>query len=91
MKEYEYFILEPADEASKMFADDDDAIEDRARFVRNVGRLAAQTREGVKRLDYLGGDPELVRIVFKDGHRREINITADSYQAIARDIFKHIN
>lgn len=91
MKEYEYNILENANETAMMFADDADAIEDRGRFVRNVGRLAAQTREGVKRVDYLGGAPELVRIVFKDGHRHEVNITADSYQAIARDIFKHIN
>ena len=90
MKEYEYNILEKANEAAMMFADDADAIEDRGRFVRNVGRLAAQTREGVKRIDYLGGEPELVRIVYKDGHRQEINISHDSYAAITRDIFKYI-
>ena len=91
MKDYEYNILENANEAAMMFADDADAIEDRGRFIRNVGRLAAQTREGVKRLDYLGGDhPELVRIVYKDGHRKELDISCDSYAAIVKDIFKHI-
>lgn len=63
MKEYDYNILENANEATMMFADDADSIEDRARFVR---------------------------IVYKDGHRKELNISCDSYAAIVHDIFKHI-
>lgn len=87
----EYSDFEKADENDLFcIGNYQEAIEDRARFVRNVGRLAAQTREGVKRIDYLGGEPELVRIIYNSGTHRDINISHDSYSAIVRDIFKKI-
>lgn len=62
---------------------------DRRDFVHNVGVLASQTREGVKRvyLEKLDNE-EYAVIEFKDGYQRRVNIYADSYAAIVRDVFK---
>lgn len=62
---------------------------DRRDFVHNVGVLASQTREEVKRI-YLKkmDNEELAVIEFKDGYTKEVNIYGDSYCAIVRDIFK---
>lgn len=86
----DYADFERANENGSMFDPEDEQIEDRARFVRNVGRLAAQTREGVKRIDYIGGELEIARIIYRKGSHQDINITHDSYSAIVRDIFKYI-
>lgn len=87
----EYADFEKADENDLFCAGNyQERIEDRARFVRNAGRLAAQTRAGVKRIDYIGGHPEIVRIVYTKGSHRDINISHDSYTAIVQDIFRAI-
>ena len=46
-------ILYDCNETKAMFMDDDAALADREGFVRNVGSLASQTREGVVSIDYL--------------------------------------
>ena len=62
---------------------------DRRDFVHNVGVLASQTREGVKRvyLEKLDNE-EYAVIEFQDGYQRKVNIYADSYAEIVRDVFK---
>lgn len=37
----------PANESKAMFADDEGAFDDRRQFVKNLGFLLSQTREGV--------------------------------------------
>ena len=62
---------------------------DRQDFVHNVGVLASQTREEVKRvyLEKLDNE-EYAVIEFKNGYQRKVNIFADSYVAIVLDVFK---
>ena len=85
-------ILHYCDENKAMFAGDQASQIDRRHFVDNVGRLAAQTRAGVKKIEYIkNDDEELAKIVYDGGGERFINIHADSYTAIVRDIFKYID
>ena len=88
MKEF----IEGFNENDTMFEDNENIINrDRSRFVHNVGVLAAQTREGVDRVEYIVDEGcELAKIVFKKGHEKYVNINHDSFSAIVRDIFKHI-
>ena len=80
-------------ETKAMFMNDEAALADREGFVRNVGSLASQTREGVVSIDYLPeteSETELAVINFKGGAKKYINIRCNSYSAIVRDIFKNI-
>ena len=70
------------------------ALDDRAAFVRNVGRLAAQTREGVKSIELIPGidhKNEYAEITYKNRYKKRVNIECCSYTAIVREIFKHIS
>lgn len=87
-------IIFDCSETKAMFMDDEAALADREDFVRNVGSLASQTREGVVSIDYLPeteNETELAVINFKGGAKKYINIRCNSYSAIVRDIFKNIN
>lgn len=84
--------MEYANETSAMFADEEQAQRDRNLFVENVGKLAAQTRAGVEKIERKRtDDEELAVIYYKGGGKRCVNIHADSYTAIVRDIFKYID
>ena len=84
--------LQEADEVKVMCAGEAEHIADKIKFVRNIGKLASQTRAGVIEIEYKReGGEELAIIHYKGGHTRLINITADSYTAIVRDIFKYID
>lgn len=86
-------ILYDCNETKAMFLDDEGAMLDRADFVRNVGALASQTREGVTSIEYAPeteNETELAIIHYKNGHTKLVNIRADSYSAIVRDIFKQL-
>ena len=63
-------------------------LEDRKMFVRNLGWLLSQTREGIKEA-YLDDD-EIVHVVFQGGSERRINVAWDSYMAIIRDVTKRL-
>lgn len=81
-----------ANETLAMFADEEQAQRDRDLFVQNVGILAAQTRVGVEKIERIRrGNEELAAITYKGGAVRYINIHADSYTAIVRDVFKYID
>ena len=86
-------ILYDCNETKAMFMDDEAALADREEFVRNVGSLASQTRAGVVSIDYLPeteNETELAVILFKGGAKKYINIRANSYTAIVRDIFNNL-
>lgn len=62
---------------------------DRARFVRNLGELLSQTREGIKGA-YLD-EHDQVHVIYKRCSRETvINVSCDSYVAIIRDVIKEL-
>lgn len=80
-----------ANEALAAFMYEPDAIEDRRLFVRNLGWLLSQTREGIIGCELENErDGEHVAITFKDGYQRRVNVHMDSYAAIVRDVTKAI-
>ena len=75
----------PANEAQAERLWDDD----RRLFVRNLGWLLSQTRCGVVSCELYGDqDREYVIARYDHGGKREIDVTADSYLAIIRDVAK---
>lgn len=85
--------LYDCNETKAMFLDDEGAMLDRADFVRNVGALASQTREGVTSIEYAPeteNETEYAIIHYKNGLTKRVNIRLDSYSAIVRDIFKQL-
>lgn len=87
--------FEECSEAKAMFLEDAAAeLDDRAAFVRNCGRLAAQTREGVKSIELIPGidhENEYAEITYKNDYKKLVNIECCSYTAIVREIFRHIS
>ena len=80
-----------ANEALAAFLCESDALEDRRIFVRNLGWLLSQTREGVISCELgIERDEEYVAITFKGGYQRRINVHMDSYAAIVRDVARAI-
>lgn len=75
-----------ANEVRAMFMNDEDALNDRRLFVRNLGALLAQTREDIVGAEL--DDNELVTVTYKCGHGVIINVNHDSYLAIIRDVCK---
>ena len=65
---------------------DEDALNDRKLFVRNLGALLAQTREGIVGAEL--DDHELVTVKYNGGYEAIINVNHDSYLAIIRDVCK---
>lgn len=65
--------------------------DDRRLFVRNLGWLLSQTRCGVVSCElYTDQDREYVIARYDHGGKREIDVTADSYLAIVRDVAKRV-
>ena len=65
--------------------------DDRQLFVRNLGWLLSQTRCGVVSCELYGDqDCEYVSARYGHGGKREIDVTADSYLAIIRDVAKRV-
>ena len=65
--------------------------DDRRLFVRNLGWLLSQTRCGVVSCELYGDqDREYVIVRYDHGGKREIDVTADSYLAIIRDVTKRV-
>lgn len=90
VKKYEPFILEYASETEMMFVDNDALLlKDKQAFVRNLGKIAAMTRDGVKGMEL--DDSEIVTVKFKGDGCHKVNINMDSYAAIIRDCGKAIN
>ena len=82
--------MKRADENGSYFSGD--GFEDKNIFIKNLGWLLSQTREGIKEcvLIHKGPYDEYVMIKFNDGAVKYVNISADSYLAIIRDVTKNI-
>lgn len=64
---------------------------DRHLFVRNLGWLLSQTRRCVATCVLVKQDhSEVVVVYYKSGGTREIDVTGDSYLAIAKDVTKRV-
>lgn len=66
---------------------------DKTLFVQNLGALLAQTREGVVGCSYSHNhetQKETVTIHYTNGHKRDVNVSMDSYVALVRDVAKHV-
>lgn len=79
-------------ENTTMFTEDLCRIDaDRSDFVHNVGVLAAQTREGVRKIEYYHIDSqEYAYIFYKCGEVKKVNISCNSFKAIVLSIFKYL-
>lgn len=77
-----------ASETLAAFMDEQDAILDRERFVRNLGELLSQTRDGVASCELIDAEKatEHVLVTYMDGGTRKISTYTDSYAAIIRDV-----
>ena len=69
--------------------DEEDALVDREAFVHNLGVLLTQTREDVVKCELIDRGDTVV-ITFKGGGTRTVNVHADSYAAIIRDVMKQV-
>lgn len=78
-----------ANEVSAAFMSDGPASEDRKLFVRNLGELLSQTREGI--LGASLDDNEIVTVLYKRGDPIRVNVNMDSYFAIIKDVVKAID
>ena len=77
-----------ANETAMMFATDAEDREDRKLFVKNLGWLLSQTREGVEYCEL--DDNDIVTIYYKGGGTHKVNVHLDSYAAIAYDVAKNV-
>lgn len=81
--------LDDVSETKAWNMDEEDALVDREGFVHNLGVLLTQTREDVVKCELVDRGNTVV-ITFKGGGTRTVNVHADSYAAIIRDVMKHI-
>lgn len=77
-------MMKLASETLAMFASPADSMIDRKQFVTNLGWLLSQTREGIESA-YLD-DKEIVHVVRRRGKELLVNVEANSYMAILRDV-----
>lgn len=84
-------MMERANETAAMFMTDQEAIEDRELFVRNLGWLLSQTRDQLVSCELVNAEQgdEHVVVTYKGGGTRKINTHMDSYAAIVRDVAKY--
>lgn len=87
MSEY----LNKANESTAAFMTDKAAFVDRQQFVKNLGWLLSQTRDGVLGCDLVSPSEseEYVVVTYRGGAQKEINVYMDSYAAIVKDVAKH--
>lgn len=82
--------MERANETMAGFMNEKDAIRDRELFVRNLGELLSQTRDGVVSCELIDAEKptEHVLVTYRGGGTRRIRVHMDSYAAIIRDVAK---
>lgn len=81
--------LDDVSEDKAWSMDEEDALVDREGFVHNLGVLLTQTRENVVKCELIDRGNTVV-ITFKGGGTRTVNVHADSYAAIIRDVMKQV-
>lgn len=82
--------MERANETMAGSMNEEGAIRDRELFVRNLGELLSQTRDGVVSCELIDAEKptEHVLVTYRGGGTRRIGTYIDSYAAIIRDVAK---
>lgn len=82
--------MERANETMAGIMNEEGAIRDRELFVRNLGELLSQTRDGVVSCELIDAEKptEHVLVTYRGGGTRRIGTYIDSYAAIIRDVAK---
>lgn len=82
--------MDRANETKAAFMTEEDAICDREQFVRNLGDLLSQTRDGVVSCELIDAEKptEHVVVTYRNGYKKKIGTYMDSYAAIIRDVAK---
>ena len=77
-----------ANETAAAYLSKEDAIFDREQFVRNLGDLLSQTRDGVVSCELVDAEKptEHVVVTYRNGYTKKIGTYVDSYAAIVRDV-----
>lgn len=80
--------MERANETLAGTMTEEDAIRDREQFVRNLGWLLSQTRDGVVSCELIDAEKptEHVVVTYRNGYTKKIGTYVDSYAAIVRDV-----
>ena len=80
--------LDRANETAAAFMTEEDAIRHREQFVRNLGWLLSQTRDGVVSCELVDAEKptEHVVVTYRNGYTKKIGTHMDSYAAIIRDV-----
>ena len=81
--------VEDVTEARDGSMDERDTQGGREGFVHSLGVLLTQTREDVVKCELIDRGDTVV-ITFKGGGTRTVNVHADSYAAIIRDVMKYV-
>ena len=81
--------LDDVSETKAWDMDEEDALVDREAFVHNLGVLLTQTREDVVKCELVDRGDTVI-ITFAGGGMRAVNVHADSYAAIIRDVMKQV-
>lgn len=80
-----------ANEIRAGIMNEEGAIRDREQFVKNLGWLLSQTRDGVMRCELIDAEKptEHVVVTYRNGYKKKIGTYMDSYAAIIRDVAKN--
>ena len=83
--------MERANETRASIMTKEGAICDREQFVKNLGWLLSQTRDGVVSCELIDAEEptEHVLVTYRGGGTRRICTHMDSYAAIIRDVAKN--
>lgn len=89
--EFEYTFTRRAAENLETYVSEEEALAIRKQFVRNLGWLLSQTRDGVLscELEVPAKGVEYVVIKYLNGSEKRVNVSLDSYAAIIRDVAAH--
>lgn len=82
-------MTDMANEIKMMFEEDKDVLyNDKSLFVSNLLTLLHQTREGSRIVNMYLDKEDMINILFKGGHTKQVNVHMDSYLAITKDVLK---
>lgn len=76
--------MSKANEKSAQVMPEVQAVRDKRRFIKNLGWLLKQTKEGIASCEML--DISTVKVTYEDGTRSHVGISGDTYIEIARDV-----
>jgi len=83
----EFVVMKMANESKSAYAPEKLQDKDRKLFVENLGRLLRQTRQNIESAELID---DVVKLKYKGGAEKEINVACCSYNAIIYEVSKNI-